>query len=984
MAVDVGTALAYLDLDISPFERGIKSAMSNLKTFMDSSQSATDRIGALGSAFTTVGGTLTKNVTTPIVALGTAAVAMASDFEKSMSNVKAISQATDTQFQELKDTALSLGASTAFSAGEVADAMTEMAKAGWTSQQIIVGMSGVLDAAAASGEGLAAVSTIVADAITGFGMDAEDSSKVADLLTQAANSGTIGINDLGESFKYIAPIAKSLNINIEDTVTAISAMSLAGIKGSQAGTSLRTMLTRMVKPTKMVQEAMEQLGFSAKNADGTFKELPDILSELRVKFADLTDAQKAQYAAQLAGQEGMSGLLSILNLTQEEYDEIERKMYESKDVAQITAEVMQDNLASSMEQLGGAIETLAIKIGDALLPTIRDITEFVTSVVEKITQLDNKVIEQIVRIAAIVAAIGPLLLVVGKVISGVSMTMSLISALASPIGIVIALIAGLAAILVNLYQTNDEFRTKVNETWSEVVSTLSTAIENIKQVAMTLWEGLKPSLQMLGETFGSVKEQLGSSFIKLIDEAKEAFVKWQPIIELLGKVLGAVFLTVISTVIAKVNGLIKALVPIVDIITSVISIIGELGALIVAVFSGDFEAAKESIANIWNEILSIFDNAILAVQEFLSGFSEGFIETMDNLFGAFGVEGVGQMFEQIKATVSNFINSIVESIVNFVTVTVPEFVNSVREFFTSIPEYFSSLLESIKSWFAELPENIAYTLGLIVGKFAEWGISLLEWIATELPVIVDNVVAFFSSLPEKIWAFLLDIVTKVIAWGVQLKEDMKSTAKQAVENVITFFVELPEKIYSFLLELIENVISWKDDMIEYATSTGQDFLNSLVEFFKSLPDKIKELLNKVVEKVKSFKNDMVQAGKDLMNGLWDGLKSAWKGVSEWFDGIKEKFTGLWDSFKSGFDDAQKQVSQVNGSHANGLDYVPYNGYIAELHEGERVLTKAEAEVYNENTSSNTFNFYGTQKLDQRQTVEEFKDLLRQFDILGGV
>ena len=189
-----------------------------------------------------------------------------------MSEVKAISGATGKEFDALRNKAIELGASTAFSAGEVAEAMTEMAKAGWSSQQIIDGMGGVLDAAAASGEGLAIVSTIVADTVTGFGLAASDSSKIADLLTQAANSGTIGVTDLGESFKYIAPVAASMGLSVEDVTTAISAMSMAGIKGSQAGTSLRTMLTRMVKPTDAVADAMEELGLELANEDGSFSE----------------------------------------------------------------------------------------------------------------------------------------------------------------------------------------------------------------------------------------------------------------------------------------------------------------------------------------------------------------------------------------------------------------------------------------------------------------------------------------------------------------------------------------------------------------------------------------------------------------------------------------------------------------------------------------------------------------------------------------
>ena len=167
-----------------------------------------------------------------IAGVGAAGIKVASVFEKAMSGVKAITGATGEDFEKLRERAIDLGASTSFSSGEVVEAMTEMAKAGWSTTQILDGMAGVLDATAASGESLGTVSTIVADAITGFGLSAKDSARVADLMTQAANSGTIGISDLGESYKYVAPLTQSMGLSLEDVTTALSVMSMAGIKGS--------------------------------------------------------------------------------------------------------------------------------------------------------------------------------------------------------------------------------------------------------------------------------------------------------------------------------------------------------------------------------------------------------------------------------------------------------------------------------------------------------------------------------------------------------------------------------------------------------------------------------------------------------------------------------------------------------------------------------------------------------------------------------
>ena len=426
MSVDVGSAVGYLDIDITGFLSGFDAALKHTEASKNKIEALGGKISGVGDKFQSVGKSLTKNVTLPLVAVGTAGLKVATDFEKGMSEVKAITQSTGEEFEALRDTAIDLGATTAFSASEVAGAMTEMAKAGWDSQQIIDGMSGVLDAAAASGESLASVSTIVADAITGFGLAASDSTKVADLLTQAANSGTIGINDLGESFKFIAPVAKTMGFSIEDVTTAISAMSMSGIKGSQAGTSLRTMMLRLSDPTDEVSTAMRDLGIEIANTDGSFKSLDDILANMRSSFEGLTEEQQAYYASVLAGKDTSSGLLAILGMTQEEYDKIAESMENASGVAQETAAVMQDNLQSKLEQLGGALESLAIIMADNVIPGLTSFIEWLTGLIEKFTELSPGTQKFILILAGIAIAIGPVLSIIGKLTSGIGSVVTFI------------------------------------------------------------------------------------------------------------------------------------------------------------------------------------------------------------------------------------------------------------------------------------------------------------------------------------------------------------------------------------------------------------------------------------------------------------------------------------------------------------------------------------------------------------------------------
>lgn len=417
MAISAGKIVAYLELDTTKFKSGFKEAINDIRVWGDQTQTVGNRWSALASGIGKVGSELTKNVTVPLLAIGTASVKVTANFEKNMSAVKAVSGATGSEFESLKKKAIDLGASTVFSASEVSEAMIDMAKAGWSSQQIMSGMEGVLNAASASGENLATVSTIIADAITGFGLAASDATRVADLLAQSANAGTIDITDLGESFKYISPIAKTMGFSIEDVTTALTALSTAGIKGSQAGTSLRTMFARMVKPTDAVKAAMEQLGIVLTNSDGSFKDLNTILSEMRGTFSNLTPEQQTYYATVLAGQEGMSGLVSILGMTQEEYDKISESMKNAGGVAKETAEEMTNNLSGSVTLLKSAFEGAGIAIGKNLTPIIKDIADWVNKLVTKFNKLSDEEQQQIVKVGAIVAALGPLLMILSKLMT---------------------------------------------------------------------------------------------------------------------------------------------------------------------------------------------------------------------------------------------------------------------------------------------------------------------------------------------------------------------------------------------------------------------------------------------------------------------------------------------------------------------------------------------------------------------------------------
>ncbi len=256
---------------------------------------------------------------TVLSGLGAYALKVGSNFEEGMSKVSAISGATGEDLKKLTEKAKEMGAKTKFSATESAEAMQYMAMAGWKTGDMLNGIDGIMNLAAASGEDLALVSDIVTDALTAFGMSAKDSAQFADLLASAASNSNTNVSMLGESFKYVAPVAGALGHSAKDTAFALGLMANAGIKSSQSGTALRASLTNLAHPSKQMAEEMDRLGISLTDSNGKVKEGKALYDELRQKFSGLTDAQKTQSAATIFGKEAMSGMLAIINASDEDY-----------------------------------------------------------------------------------------------------------------------------------------------------------------------------------------------------------------------------------------------------------------------------------------------------------------------------------------------------------------------------------------------------------------------------------------------------------------------------------------------------------------------------------------------------------------------------------------------------------------------------------------------------------------------------------------
>ena len=775
-----------IDLDtvaLEELEKQAKESASILGSQMQAAgekiQEVGEKIKAVGDKLQTIGRDLTTRVTAPIVAGFTAAVKTTGDFDAAMSQVQAVSGATASDMTLLREKAKEMGETTKFSASESAEALNYMAMAGWKTEDMLGGLEGIMNLAAASGEDLASTSDIVTDALTAFGYQAEDAGHFADILASAASNANTNVSMMGESFKYVAPVAGAMGYSAEDVAVALGLMANAGIKADMAGTSLRNMIQRMAKPTKESAEAMERLGLElyddqgkmysfrqimeqlrgsmqqinmpleeynkkldeldAALADGTIKQkaYDKELEELNLQAFGAEGAEKARAAAMLGGARAMSGLLAISNATEADYEKLTSAIDNSSQAfakladgsvvplnealesgqeiieqyngsAEAMANTMLDNLPGQITLLKSQIEGLAISFGEMLMPTVRKVVGVIQEFVDKLNAMDESQREQIIKIAAIVAAIGPVLLVVGKVVSAIGTIVGLggqlvtfvgglitkvgglqgvITALTGPIGIVIAAIGALTAAFVYFYNTNEEFRDKVNAVFEQVKTFIGAFVEQVKvwfQEFLAFCQPIFEQFQALGAALGEFFQALIPVIMALFEQIKATVTAF--LTEHQAEINFA--LTFIREEVMAAFDIIRTYIKtVLDVITNVVR-------AFTSVLKGDWsgalnflktaaESAKNGVVSIFKRLGEMLKNIFGDIVNKMKQWGHDMIDSL--------VQGIKDKIEAVK----NVIGDVANTIASFLHFSEPD-VGPLSNFHTYAPDMMKLFSEGIR------------------------------------------------------------------------------------------------------------------------------------------------------------------------------------------------------------------------------------------------------------------------------------------------
>ena len=918
-------------INTSGFQKGIKS------------------IGDIAQSGMRATSAIITGAASAIGTMGAAAIKVGSEFEAAMSKVEAISGASGRGLEELTNKAKEMGSKTKFSATESANAFEYMAMAGWKTGDMLSGIEGIMNLAAASGEDLATTSDIVTDALTAFGMKAGDATRFADVLAQASSNANTNVGMMGETFKYVAPVAGALGYTAEDTAVAIGLMANAGIKSSQAGTSLRSMMSRLTKPTKEVQGAMDALGVSLTNSDGSMKTLNEIMLDLRDGFSGLSKAEMAQVASSLAGQEAMSGLLAIVNASDDDFNKLKDSIYNCDGASARMAETMSNNLQGQITILQSGLEGLGISLYENMQAPCMEIVKTAQDMVKQLQDafndggLDGLVItfgDVLAQIVERVAGAAPDLISAATGLVG-----SFCESLKSSTGVGDAASGLITSLVTALFGCADDIWTTavvlagklargIADGAPEMARSIATCVTDIFE-CLSDWapDFVDAGIQIIGSLARGLAETLPAILQHGIDIVLE-----------LGRGIAESLPTLIPLAVDCILNLFDTFVNNLDSIVDVgIEIIMAIAEGLIQALPILIRKAPDIIVNFWKALDKNLVKILKAGVDLVLKLAEGIISAIPEL-----IKKLPKVLEAIVLTVQHFNflgagKSIITSIGNGIKSAGGSLVKAVTSIdwasvATNIATMAANALNVVKTYLAEAIANLVTAAGeffsALPGKVwdgivsavtvvSEWGIQMLAAMSGAVGGCIDSAVTWFAELPGRIGTWLTQVVANLVSWGAEMLTAAGEAASGVISGVVEFFAGLPEQIAYWLGYVIGTAIKWSVEFNTWVATEIPKIINSVVTFFAELPGKIwtwlVETVNRAVQWGINLKNTADKWVNDTINSVVNYFSQLPGKIWTWFVDIINKTVQWGTDLKN---TADKWVSDTINSVVDFFSHLP--------------------------------------------------------------
>lgn len=871
-----------------------------------------------------IGGTITKvgeaimPASMATVGLGTAAVKTAANFDSSMSQVQAtmgltkdstskLNGETVNTMDALSKLARTMGKDTKFSASEAADAINILAMAGMDTDDIYSALPATLNLAAAGNIGIAQAADYATGIMSGFGMETKDASKVADVLAVTASSAKGSVSDFGAGLAQAAGQASITGQSFEDTATALGILGNHNISAAEGGNMLQRVLKNLYQPTSTAKEALDQLGVSAYDSEGKARPLQDVLTDLRGKLGELSEEDYNSVMGQIFDTASLRGANFLIQDSGEAFDNLRAKIGGATGAAEKMAEVQQDNLQGQLTILKSQLEELAISFGELLMPKIREIVGKIQDFVDKLNNMDESQKQAIIRVGLFVAAAGPLLVALGKMItftgdvalkiadlvrwytmaggaSGIltsaqSALGSAFAFLTSPVGIVIGVIAALVAAFIHLWRTNEDFRNAIIAIW-----------ERIKGAFQEFVGGIQERLSALGIDFQSVTQAIGAI--------------WDGFCNLLAPVFEAAF-GIIATVLETAFGVITGLLDV---------FIGAYNGNWTQLWTG----VQEIFGAVWEGIKGIFSGVLAALQGvadvFLGWFGTSWTELWTNVQG---------FFEGVWNGISTFFTTIWTTISTTVTTFCTTVWTTISTIFTTVAETVSTIWEGIKS---VIQVAIMFIVELISAAF--------QLITVPFRFIWENCKETITAA----WEAIKTTVSTALNF---VKDNIITPVMTAIKTVIDTVWNGIKTVITTVMTAIKTTVSTVWNAIKTATST--------------VWNAIKTAVTTAVNAIKTAVTPIFNAIKTTITSVWNGVKSAT--TSAW-NAIKSGVTSAVNAVKSKVQSVMNSIKSVMSSAWNSMKGAASSGWNAIKSAIERPINAAKQAVANAISAMRSkFNFH---------------------------
>lgn len=880
--MDVFDLFAKISLDTSEYDKGLDKSEKKMSGFSGVISKVGNGIKNGFSLAVKAGAAAIGAATTAVTAFAASAVKAGMDFDSAMSQVGAISGATGEEFDALRDKALEMGSKTKFSATESAEAFNYMAMAGWKTEDMLNGIEGVMNLAAASGEDLATTSDIVTDALTAFGMQASDSSHFADVLAAASSNANTNVAMMGETFKYFAPIAGTFKFNAEDTALAIGLMANSGIKASQAGTSLRGAFSRLAKPTKQVKEALATLGLQTEKGNlllqdeaGNVRSLSDIMGILREKMSGLNDAQKAQIAAQMFGQEAMSGMLAIVNASEKDYEKLKNAIQDCDGAAGDMAETMQDNLSGDITIFKSALEGARITISDGLTPSLREFVQFGTEGIQTLSDAFkeggfsgameafgtvlaeglNQVLEALPK--AMDAGM-QLLSAFGKGI--LDNLPTIINAASQVVGqFVQGIVQGLPSLIEGGLKILTGIATGIKEMLPELIPAvtqmLSSIVTTIQENAGTILEAGAAILSSIGqgiiENLSNIMDTVGQLLMWIV----------QGITENAPTLLDGA-LQIITGIANGIAEMLPNLIPaVIDMLGSIVTYIGEhAGELLDAGWS-IIEGIGQGIANAVDGG-NLGEMASGAVDTLLTGIESNAdrIQTAGHGMVEFIDKGFHEKLPDLLTKAQEIIPKISETI----QTVVPKLIETGKEII-------SSIVQGLVDNGPQIIETITQTLGEAVDVIFSTGGEFLLAGADIVSQMLDGIVSMLPDIIKGITDLLGKLIDNIIEWLPKFLEKGAEIVSKLIQGIAKKLPDILKSVVDMIGKMLKKLLESLPEFLKTAMKMVGELISGLIKSIPDLIASIPKLIGAIVDTI--LETDWIQVGCDIIWGLIEGILS---------------------------------------------------------------------------------------------------------------